>query len=316
MRIKRQPKLEIAPNGDAEVDSDRTPLDWPRHTGRLDRVLAAIAVRKKRQRRRRIQTAVGGAVVVLIAFLLWLPAPAKTHGSAGSTGSTPAVVSLPERRTLPDGSVVELKDGSEIAVDFGGALRRVALLQGEAHFQVARDPERPFVVGARGIEFRAVGTAFAVQLSGSKVEMLVTEGRVAVERASVAVASPRPFAVDRPVPAPLAVVEAGKLVAVEVAGIIAPPQITSLSLAESVEKLAWRVPRLELNDTPLAEAVASINRHNPMSLELADAEMGKVGISGVLRADNLEPLLRMLESNYGIRAEQREPGKIVLRRGQ
>src|SRR5437660_1453063 len=93
--------------------------------------------------------------------------PGKSPSSLGSPRrpfSTPpssAVVLRPEKQILADGSVVELKSGAEIAVDFTGAYRRVALKRGEAHFQVAHQ-SRPFVVTAGPIEFRAVGTAFAV----------------------------------------------------------------------------------------------------------------------------------------------------------
>jgi transmembrane sensor len=60
----------------------------------------------------------------------------------------------------------------------------VVLERGEAHFQVAKNPARPFVVVARGVEIRAVGTAFSVGLESTRVEVLVTEGQVAVETAS------------------------------------------------------------------------------------------------------------------------------------
>ena len=146
----------------------------------------------------------------------------------------------------------------------------MTLRSGEAHFQVAKNPERPFVVRAGGVEFRAVGTAFAVQLSDTKVEMLVTEGSVAVERAAPAEIPAGTGAVADPAAAPLVVVAAGNRVAVAWAkvGAFDQPQITPLSPTESDEKLAWRVPRLELNDTPLTEAIAAINRHSPVPLEI------------------------------------------------
>lgn len=317
MRIKRQPAAVHPPDFDPrhEIDSEQTPLDWPRHTGRLDQVMAAIAVRKKRRRRHRMQAVAAGAVLIA-AGLGWMFGPPGSRAHSERTAQTHPVVSLPERRMLPDGSIVDLKDGSEIAIDFGGELRHITLRNGGAHFQVATDPARTFVVEAGGMKFRAVGTAFAVQLSSSKVEMLVTEGTVAVDRAPIIGAASGPSTAGDVAPVPLALVDAGNQVAVnlEAGADIASPQVTPLSPAESGEKLAWRIPRLELNDTPLAEAIAAINQHSPVSLEMGQAELGKLGISGVLRADNVEPLLRMLESNYGIRADRRHTGKIILRK--
>jgi len=277
--------------------------------------MEAVGVREKKQRRRRVRATAGMLSVIFMVGLLWFGS-AKNGPVDALAAPGVAVMVLPERRVLPDGSVVELKDGSEITVDFGGELRRVTLRRGEAHFQVAKNPLRAFVVEAGGMEFRAVGTAFAVQLSSTKVEMLVTEGTVAVDRAPVPDVSLRGETAVGSESTPLALVEAGAQVAVsrvkETLG--DRPKITALTPAESGEKLAWRVPRLELDDTPLAEAILAINRHSPVPLELKDAEVGKVGISGVLRVDNVEPLLRMLENNYNIRADRRAAGKILLQK--
>lgn len=299
------------PGQSESADAARTPLDWPRHMGRVDRVMEAIEVRKLRQRRRRLRSALAGGSALFLAGA-WLAWPTVDRELLPSMAAGVAVVALPERRTLPDGSVVELKTGAEIAVDFGGVFRRVVLRRGEAHFQVAKNPERQFVVNAGGMEFHAVGTAFAVQLSGTKVEMLVTEGRVAVEVMRLPGMSQT---AERPGASPLAVVEAGNRVAVGLGeiGAGARLEVTPVTAVESGERLAWRVPRLELSDTPLAEAIAALNRHSPVVLEIGEDALGKLGISGVLRADNVEPLLRMLEENYDIRADRTGPDRIILR---
>ena len=87
-----------------------------------------------------------------------------------------------ERRVLTDGSVLELHRGAAVDLRFTMAERRVELVSGEAYFTVAKNPERPFVVHARGVGVRAVGTAFNVRLERDAVEVLVTEGRVQVSQ--------------------------------------------------------------------------------------------------------------------------------------
>jgi transmembrane sensor len=283
----------------------RTPLDWPRDTGRLDRVLEAIEVRKKRVQRRRARFAGGAVSAVLIASVAWYGWDARLRPPVAPTiAATRNIIAVPERRTLPDGSVAEINAGSEVAIEFIASQRRVVLRRGEAHFQVVPDPTRPFVVAAGGVEFRAVGTAFAVQLSGTTVEMVVTQGEVAVDRAG----DPPDGPTTR---TPLAVVTAGQLVAVDLA---TRAVVTPLVAGESERKLAWRVPRLQLNDTPLREVVAAINAHTATRLELADAELGALEISGVLRVDNIDTLLTMLERNYGVRVERTNAGGAILRR--
>jgi transmembrane sensor len=291
---------------------ERTPLDWPRDTGRLERVLEAIALRKKRVRRRRARLVVGTVSVLLIASVAryeWsTPSPRRIAAPGVATRS---IIAAPERRALPDGSFAEINAGAELAVEFTAAQRRVILRSGEAHFQVMADATRPFVVAAGGMEFRAVGTAFAVQLSGTKVEMVVTQGEVAVDRES----APSSGSANDLLPATLAVVAAGQHVSVDLATrAVVAPLVTPLAPLESDQKLAWRVPRLQLNDTPLREVVAAINAHTLTRLELADAQLGSVEVSGVLRVDNIDTLLTMLERNYGVRADRNEAGVTVLRR--
>jgi len=85
-----------------------------------------------------------------------------------------------ERRVFEDGSVAELNRGAEIEVHFTATERRIALRRGEALFTVTKDPQRPFVVRAHGVDVRAIGTAFNVRVQPSGVEVLVTHGTVQV----------------------------------------------------------------------------------------------------------------------------------------
>jgi transmembrane sensor len=85
-----------------------------------------------------------------------------------------------QKLALPDGSVVDLNTDSKVDVTFTPSERRVQLAHGEAHFSVAKDPARLFVVEAHGVAVVAVGTAFAVRLRSESVEVLVCEGRVRV----------------------------------------------------------------------------------------------------------------------------------------
>ncbi len=91
-------------------------------------------------------------------------------------------VSAPERRELPDGSVVDLKPGAEIAVEFTPALRRVTLRAGAAHFAVVKNPARPFVVAVGDVEMRAVGTEYSVQARANAMKRPVPAPVPATQR--------------------------------------------------------------------------------------------------------------------------------------
>jgi transmembrane sensor len=292
-----------------DSDPDRSVLDWPRRTGTAEVVLRAVETHLSRRNRRRMTGAAGGLALFLAAGLLWQicrsPAPTVPPASI--------LVTSPARQVLPDGSIVELKDDAKIGVDYAGALRRVRLERGAAHFQVKKNPSRGFVVAAGGVEVRAVGTVFCVQMDREAVGVLVTEGRVSVDQ---------PAPVTDPAAAPrriIALVDAGNRLVVKAAPRAGPArvsQVQPVSAAEIRNLLAWRSPRLEFSGTPLAEAVLMLNRFDRERLVLADPALGKLQLSGVLRADNVNAVLQLLKSNFGIVAEHRGDGEIVLLRAR
>jgi transmembrane sensor len=245
--------------------------------------------------------------VLGLAAAWWQPWRTAAPAVAVAAGGR-AVVLQPEKRGLPDGTVVELKSGAAIEVRYDDALRRVVLRGGAAHFAVAKDAARPFVVAAGGLEARAVGTAFLVDPTAGGVAVLVTEGRVAVSRAEA------PAAIARraePV-AQLTTVSAGEGVRLTPAA--AAHAIEAVPATELSALLAWRVPRLEFADTPLDWVVTMFNTHGGARIVLDDESVGAGRVSGVLRADDPESLFRLLEVEFGLKAEQRD-GVWHVRRG-
>jgi transmembrane sensor len=264
----------------------RSALAWADHAGRAERLVAELRHRQRRRRLRRVSAA-AVAALALVAAGLWWPRPHDLPALA-----SPPVVLRPERQILPDGTHVDLRPGARLAVEFSPAVRRVALLAGEAHFSVTSDPARPFVVQAAGIEVRAVGTAFAVQLVADGVSVLVTEGRVALD--APAAATPRT----------LATLDAGKQARIPAAALPAPiAEVSHLAAADLAAQLAWRAPRLEFSATPLVDAIALFNRYSATRLVLGEPRLGSLQISGIVRADHPDTLVQLLEANYSVRAQ-------------
>src|SRR3546814_14300232 len=99
---------------------------------------------------------------------------------------------LGERRvvTLADGSTVSLDAASEVRVAYSERARELALVRGQARFDVAHDPRRPFAVQARDQRVVAPGTAFNVDLFGPQVLITLIEGHVPVLDATSSPAAP------------------------------------------------------------------------------------------------------------------------------
>ena len=266
------------------------------------------------------------AALVLGGVLLW-----REASPTASPAHPKSHLRVNERQALPDGSVVELKDGSRINLEFSAVERRVRLV-GEARFQVAKNPT-PFVVVAGGVALKAVGTAFNVRLDADAVDVLVTEGRVAVATLVSEAGGRRPEdggqrsedggrkpeaggeRLSSVVRSPWSEIAAGQRAVVPLAP-EAAPRISDVSPAEAKELLAWQAPRLQFFETPLAVAVAEFNRHNRTRLVVAERELNAVPIGGTFRADNPEGFVRVLELTLDIKAEPRADQEIVLTRSR
>lgn len=299
----------------ARLRASWSALDRPLRAGAAAEVLDEIRRSTARRRQRRIGAAVASLAVLWLARLFW---PGQEAAPPVATATAPAVVLLPEKRVLPDGSIVEMNRATAIAVQFDAhstGARRVLLRQGEAHFAVAKDPGRPFVVLAGGVEFRAVGTAFAVQLGAEQVELLVTEGTVAVGRpATSGPPNLLPSAGETPLPLMSVKVAAGNLLLVELAQSAVPPVPVAVRPQELAERLVWRSARLEFTGAPLADAVELINQHSRVRFVLEDPRLGQEQISGLFRTDNTEGFVHMLEQGFGFEVVTRGEREIVLQK--
>lgn len=149
--------------------------------------------------------------------------------------------------TLRDGTQINLAPDSRlrVATDFG-ASRRDLYLEGEAYFDVVHDADRPFRVHTHGSVAEDLGTAFLVRAYPEQpaTEVVVTEGRVALQRANAA-ASGR---ADRP-PVLLVVGDLGRF--------DSKGQATVEHGIDIDRYLAWTEGILAFDDTPLHEVVVT-----------------------------------------------------------
>ncbi|MES2692250.1 MAG: FecR domain-containing protein [Verrucomicrobiota bacterium] len=253
-----------------------------------------------------VALAAAAALVVGISFWQARPEVGPAMAFSRLTNAAPC-----ERRTLEDGSVVELNRGAELVVQFTAGERRVRLERGEAHFTVTKNPERPFIVSARGAEARAVGTAFNVRVAADTMEVVVTEGRVRVDAPGAAQAQGAAAMAVTPI------VEVGQRAVVPLGRAVhAAAQVVTLSAAEMEARLAWQPRMLDFNGEPLTQIVAAFNRHNPVQLAIADPALQSLRLSAAFRSDNVAGFVRLMEAEFGMRAEWRGETKIALTRAK
>lgn len=185
---------------------------------------------------------------------------------------------------LPDHSLVELNTQSEIRIAFTKAERRVELVRGEAFFDVAADPQRPFVVVTDLATAKAVGTRFSVYRTQTGTIVTVAEGRVLVREKQANTASAVGVAdqqnVVEVVPGTQAEARPGR-----------PVQMRQANIERT---FAWRERRLVFDGEPLEAVVEEFNRYNSPPLVITDPRLRGQRISGVFGANDPGSLLDFL----------------------
>ncbi|MEX0313544.1 MAG: FecR family protein [Allomuricauda sp.] len=85
------------------------------------------------------------------------------------------------RVTLPDGYTVFLNNNSRISYASKFTNEREIFLEGEAFFEVKKDPTKPFLVNSNGLVTKALGTSFNIKAHrGKKVEVGLVTGKISV----------------------------------------------------------------------------------------------------------------------------------------
>ena len=189
--------------------------------------------------------------------------------------------------TLRDGTALQLNTGTRLTVSADE--KRIEIEDGEAYFDVTPQGREPFHVLAGRVAIQVVGTEFNVlRRPGGGVAISVPEGRVEVSLPEV--------------DAETYTVTVGQAVEVPAAG-SAVRYLRDPSELRRVE--AWRAGKIELDRTPLVDAVAELSRYAPVSIELADASLEAVPVSGVFRIDRMadvDSLVFALESSLPVAA--------------
>ena len=125
-----------------------------------------------------------GLATAMAALVAWTPRIREIQPLAPAAPTLALAALVPaERRFLADGSIIDLGPDAIVEIDVVASERRVRLRRGAAHFQVARDAARPFVVStAAGVEVHVLGTRFDVWLGAAQVDVRVATGQVQVRR--------------------------------------------------------------------------------------------------------------------------------------
>lgn len=130
----------------------------------------------------------GVASVLLLALLTLSGYMTKGWYDASTVVQTYSSLNGKSKVILPDGSQVWLNTEStlEYTASVWNKTRNVKL-NGEAYFEVKKDPDHPFIVKSNGVGVRVYGTAFNVEARGNRPDVSVSllSGSVVVENQKI-----------------------------------------------------------------------------------------------------------------------------------
>jgi transmembrane sensor len=240
--------------------------------------------------------AVAACALLAIGAGVWFTRAPSPFAPSEHYATAPAEV---RTINLGDGSTITLSGAGVVSIAISDSERRVELTRGYALFDVAHDPQRPFVVHTTEGDITVLGTSFVVRIADGEVRTTVLRGSVS------GAAQRRLFratggAVTARVNEEIVLNEDGAAL-VE----IAPEAIP--------RRLAWRDNMLAFDGETLNEAIAQVSQQTGWTFELADPALGEMRVGGYVHAD-AEAFIELMSSSLNLEARRDGDRRIILAR--
>ncbi|WIO74109.1 FecR domain-containing protein [Porticoccaceae bacterium LTM1] len=250
--------------------------------------------------------ALAAAAGILLAVAIGTNVLFDTGSQINSQGNIQRYVTrIGEQKTieLPDGSTIAMNTGTLMLVDFDNEKRRILLERGEAYFDVAKDPQRPFRVDLATHSVTVLGTAFNIRTSPDKISLAVLEGLISLHQKNESVSPDAPL-MTAPMGNSLHM-DAPSQYRLE-AGWVAELDITHNELSgyepENMDRFeSWRSGIISIEGEPLFKVVQELNRYTPKKILIEDAEIINLKMYGILRVDRINTTLSTMEKTLPIK---------------
>jgi len=196
--------------------------------------------------------------------------------------------------TLPDGSQVTLNKNSQLAYtnDFGKETRSVSL-KGEAFFDVARDPQKRFVINVNEATVEVLGTSFNVQAyhAEKQLEVVVATGTVKLSVPNVKQE---------------VTLQAGDR------GVYArtEKQLTQITNTD-INFLAWKTRKFIFMETDLYTVIETINHAYQTNITIAANVPATCMVTVIFDQQSLEAILNVLKTTLNL-TYKTENGTIII----
>lgn len=221
---------------------------------------------------------VGLAVAACVALIAVLILRAPTYSTL--VGQQQTVV-------LPDGSRLSLNTDTRIAVNYSEGERRIRLQRGEALFEVAKNPRRPFIVEVGNQRVRALGTRFVVRRDSEHMSVTLIDGSVTVGREATSQVRAAGTVVLKPGERITTWESAVRTAEVD------RPKLQTVA--------AWRRGEVMFDDVSLQDAADELARYGGPRLTMATPEIARLRVSGVFATSDPEEFAQTMAQMYQLK---------------
>jgi transmembrane sensor len=200
--------------------------------------------------------------------------------------------------TFEDGSVAYMNTRTQLQWLGGGSTRRVALIEGEALFDVMHDEKRPFQVVLDNSEIQVRGTRFNVYRKKSgEVVVTVLEGTVDVQE----------FGENSASPAWKRELHADERIVYRPIGLIQDVHRT-----EARDAVKWRDGVLQPVDEPLEDVLEELTRYTDTRIVIRDPRIARTLIGGALSTRDVRASLEQITAAESKIQMREEGGQFTL----
>lgn len=254
----------------------------------------AVSSPRVAERRPRRRVAIAAALAASVAIAAAIPwGIAQFRVGEGQRYATD--VGAREAVVLADGSRVTLNTNTRGRAVVNEQRRRFWLDEGEAYFEVAHDPKRPFVIMAGKDTITVLGTRFSVRHVDGRTVVTVVEGKVRLDLAQAGGA-----------PAVPVVVTGNEAALAETGSVL----VIGRTAEQVANELSWRKGQIAFDQKTLTEIADEFNRYNRVQL-VVEGEAADLRLSGNFDAENVEAFARLAHEGLGLRVV-RDGERIVL----
>ena len=263
------------------------------------RGMTVINQQNRQMRRRRARMAMIAAAVASVVFTVVAGWTLRTMYFDKRIATGPGVW---DQTMLADGSVLRVGPNTKLRWSFDAAQRTIVLSEGEAVFEVAKDPNRPFIVTTPIGDVRAVGTEFGVSLMSSSTAIVtVAHGKVAVGKPNN-----------------------GRIVtnqrAGEVAELVADQQLVMsaggtqpVKQVDASRELQWATGYYEFRGESVRDAIEHFNRRNRLQVVMSDPAIGAIAMPfTTVKLDDPETFVLMLAARPDVQVAYENANVIRL----